>query len=152
MGINGALPNYDTFLKAITTIKTANWQGDTSQLTALMSPRTWGYLARLKNGDGETLTPPADFAAMKKLTTTQILNTNSKGSSGAVASELYIGDFSQMLVGMRTDLKIEISRKAGDSTGSASANFQVWVRSYLRCDMILSQPTFFVYADGVLDA
>jgi HK97 family phage major capsid protein len=150
IGTNGALPGHDLFLDAITAILTAN--GPADGLSAIMSPRTWGFLSKLKNGDGETLIPPPEYTALKKLTTTQIQNTLAKGSSGAVASEIYVGDFSQLMVGMRTDLQLEISRQAADTTSSAFANLQVWIRAYLRADVILTQPTWFTYVDGVLNA
>lgn len=60
-----------------------------------------------------------------------------------------MGDFSQLLVGMRTELTIEASRVAADTTSSAFSNLQVWIRAYLRADANVMQPSFFSVLTGI---
>jgi hypothetical protein len=54
------------------------------------------------------------------------------------------------MIGMRTNLVLEISRQAADSTGSAFANLQVWIRAYRRANVQLAHPAAFVVLNGIL--
>jgi len=150
IGVDGALPSPDHFLSGIGLITLSN--GPATGLSALSSPRTWTYMSKLKDGEGRYLTMPAEYNNLKKLGTTQILTTLSHGSSGAVCTDIFLGDFSQMLIGIRTELKLEVSKVAADTASSAFSNMQVFVRGYLRADLILTQPTSFVLIDGVKNA
>ena len=52
------------------------------------------------------------------------LNPQEPHGAGSDESEAYIGDFSQLMVGMRTSLRIEVSRVAADSSGSEAGGFE----------------------------
>jgi HK97 family phage major capsid protein len=138
-------PNYDDFSNAAEDILSANGPEATA-LSVIYSPRTWGTLDRLKDGESKTLIPPPSFSAMRKFTTNQIPETLGGGSN---ESEAYVGDFSQLAIGMRTQLVLEVSRHAADSSSSAFKNLQVFIRGYLRADVVLLQPTFFVVLGGI---
>ena len=69
---------------------------------------------------------------------------------GTNESEAYIGDFSQVLVGMRSDLVIEASREATIGSDNAWAQLQVHIRAYLRADVALLHPEHFVVLSGIL--
>ena len=61
-----------------------------------------------------------------------------------------MGDFEQLYIGTRADLRLEITRIAGDSTGGAFRAMQVWLRAYLRTDVALARPEHFVVIDGII--
>jgi len=86
---------------------------------------------------------------MRKYVSNQVPNNLVKGTS-SLASDAFVGQFDQCLIGMRTGMTLEISRVAADSTGSAFSNLQWWVRAYLRCDVQLSHPAAFVVLNGIL--
>jgi HK97 family phage major capsid protein len=138
-------PTYDDFSAAAEDILSANGP-DASALSVIYSPRTWGTIDRIKDGEAKTLIPPPSFSAMKRFVTNQIPENLGGGTN---ESEAYVGDFSQLAIGMRTRLILEVSRHAADSTNSAFKNLQVWIRGYLRADVVLLQPTFFVVLDGI---
>jgi len=56
-----------------------------------------------------------------------------------LATSIIVGDFRQLMVGIRTGFQLEASRVAGD----AFTNLQVIVRAYLRADVQLAHPEAF---------
>ena len=54
------------------------------------------------------------------------------------------------MIGMRTQLTIEVSRQAADANSSAFTNMQVWIRAYLRADIQLAHPNHFNVLTGIL--
>lgn len=148
LGTNGAaLTNYDKFSLAVEKILSAN--GSSTGLAAIFAPRTAGTLDRLKDTTNQPLVPSASFAALQKLVTKQVPINRTHGSASN-ASDVFLGDFQQLLIGMRTQLIIEVSRQAGDSAGSAFRDMQVWIRAYLRADVALAQPTHFCKIIGII--
>jgi HK97 family phage major capsid protein len=57
-----------------------------------------------------------------------------------VSSDVIVGDFSQLMIGVRTSFQLEVSRLAGD----AFENLQIAVRAYLRADVQLAHPEAFI--------
>ena len=144
LGENGAeLITYDPFSEAVEKILTANGTPN----AAIFAPRTYGVLDRFRTIDGQPLQPPASFAGLTRLVSNQIPINLTHGTADD-ASEAYVGDFSKLLVGMRTQLQIEVSREAGD----AFKKGQVLTRAYLRADALPVQPTHFVLIDGIIPA
>ena len=88
---------------------------------------------------------------MAKFVTKQVPINLVKGSS-TDATEIYVGDFQQMLVGLRTGSHLEVSRQAADGSGSAFSDLQVWIRAYLRTDLVLAKADHFVVIDGIIPA
>ena len=110
--------------------------------------RSWHSLLLVYTLDGPTtlatqavdtcsLNPPASFSDLRKFVTKQIPVNLGGGSN---ESEAYVADFRQLIVGMRTDIRLEISRVSE----SAFSKLQFQLRSYLRADIALAQPTHFV--------
>jgi HK97 family phage major capsid protein len=149
MGANGLAPtNYDPLLDAMATVSTGNFA--LSSIAAIYNSRTWSRFVKLKEATtNATLVPPPDVAAMPKYLTNSIPNNLVQGSS-SLATDAYVGDFSNLLIGMRTSFRLEVSRQAADATNSAFSNLQVWVRAYLRADIQLSHPEAFVAIIGIL--
>jgi hypothetical protein len=116
----------------------------------IAAPRTFESLDTLVTGitsDRTRLKPPPAWDAYHKYSSNQIpINLG----AGTNESECYIGDFAQVMLGMRTNLTIEVSRQAADATGSAFSNLQVWIRAYLRADVQLAHPDHFNVLTGVL--
>ena len=89
------------------------------------------------------------LSGVKTFITNSIPNNLTQGSS-SLATDAYVGDFSDLLIGMRTNFRLEVSRQAADATNSAFTNMQVWVRAYLRADIQLAHPESFVVIVGIL--
>jgi HK97 family phage major capsid protein len=119
---------YAPFSLAVQRIREANLE----PTGCIYSPAVAGILDRLTDQVGNPLHAPASWEAMGKFSTNQ-----------AAADEAYIADWSRLLIGMRTDIAIEVSRVAGDADGSAFRNLQVWVRAYARMDAVVGKPDAF---------
>jgi HK97 family phage major capsid protein len=136
---------YQTFSSGILTILNKNGNPN----AVVMAPRTKIELDQLTNSLGDSLEPPPSWNSLDKYTTNSSPINLVHGSANT-ASDAILGDFSQMIVGMHTDLRIEITRLGGGSSGSAFQNLQVWIRAYLRADVVLAHPEFFCVLDGIL--
>ena len=65
----------------------------------------------------------------------------SRGRQGIPANStlMFVGDFTQLLIGMRTSFRLEVSRVAAD----AFERLQIAVRAYVRADVQLAHPEAF---------
>ncbi|MBA2717900.1 MAG: phage major capsid protein [Chloroflexi bacterium] len=146
MGTNGlAFTSYDPISTAVQTIQAAN--GDPNAV--IYSPRTAGSLDRLKDTTNQPLRPPPSVDGLRRLVTAQIPENLTQGAA-TTASEAYVGQWDELLIGVRRNLVIEASREAADTSESAFRNLQVWIRAYLRADIAIAQPSHFVVITGVL--
>ena len=135
MGANGAaLTDYDPFLTLMQTVQEANGNPD----TVIFAPRTSIKLAKLKTGiasDLTKLTPPAAFAAWRKIVSNQVSKVETQGSS-SVASTAFIGGFSNVAFAIRQGITIEATRVADDTF----AKNQTLVRAVGRFDIAVLRP------------
>lgn len=140
LGTDGAqISSFDPFLDAIYEMHADN-AGDMT--AAVMHPRTEKTLMKLKNGEGLPLVRPQAIASLPFMSTTQIPIDETQGAS-TDCSSIIAGDFTKMLVGMRTQLVIEVLRER-----YADA-LQYGLLCYLRADMVLEHPESFVRIVGV---
>lgn len=147
LGENGAaISDYSYFSQAWRMVQEAN--GPSEGLACIMSPRDAGLIDNLQDTTNQPLRPPASYESMKKLITNQVPANLTKGTAEA-ASLVFVGDFSQLLVGIRTNLVIESARFASDSDSSAFKNLEVWMRAYMRADTVLARPPWFCIVDGI---
>lgn len=136
-------PVWDDLVDAVTAVRTAN--GEPS--AAILHPRDVGTLAKLTGtANDHYLAPPEEIRNLRRLTTTQVPANRGGGANESLA---FIGDFSWLWYGIRTALTVETSRQAADSSGSAFANMQVWIRAYVRMDTAVVRPGFFTVLSGI---
>lgn len=144
-GANGAAPtNYDFLSNAVQTIRAANGEPN----AVIFAPRTAGELDRLKDTTNQPLRPPSSFEDLRKLVTAQIPINLTVGSNSDT-SEVYVGQWNELLIGVRRSITIEVSRQASTGGESAFDRLQVHIRAYLRADVQLSQPSHFVVVTGI---
>ncbi len=140
------LTDYSKFITAARLCLDGNYPGDADQLGLVWAPRTWGIVVGLKQATTNApLLGPSFFERMKKLTSTQISVTETQGSSN-VASTAFLGDWTQVLVGIHTEPRVEISREAGD----AFSRLHVMFRVYLRADFVVLQPKWLTRITGLI--
>jgi len=148
MGANGAvLTNYDPFSYACQYIYTANGTPG----AVIYAPRTAGSLDRLKEGTTNApLRPPPSFEALQKFQTNQIPITQTMGSS-SVASSAFVGDYKQIVLGMRKQLTIDVSA-SGVGSGSVDvfSSVEALIRGYLRVDVAVLREDQFTWVKGIL--
>ena len=133
-----AAVDIDSFLDVIFTLVGLNVTQE--RLAAIYNADLAKAIAKLKAvGSGVYLEPnaPPAWQGLRKLTTAQIPTAAAKTNS-------YVGDYSDLYVGIRQDLALEISRSASDSEGnSAFQRSQVWFRVSQRIDTLVVRPSSF---------
>ena len=99
-------------------------------------------LSKLKEATTNAyLQPPANMLPM--LATKQVPINLTVGTS-TDCSEIYTGDWSQLMVGIRTDFQLLFLRER-----FVADNLQYAFLAYLRADVQLAQPSAFVVDTGV---
>ena len=109
-------------------------------MTAVMAPRDEGALAALIDSTGQYIAVPPALANVQVMTTTSI---PTDGGSGSNESTVIAGDFSKLLVGVRSDIRVEVSREAFAST------HQFGFVAHLRADIAAEQNSHFTVLDAV---
>jgi HK97 family phage major capsid protein len=140
MGTNGAaLASYDTLVDAVGTLRDAN----ESPNAVIFSPRTGREFAKLKDTQQRTLTPPVYLNGLPLLESNQVPNTLTQGTA-TTASDIFVGDWSQLYVGVRTQLQFTVLNERYADTG------QVGIVAWWRGDIAVARPKSFSVTSGVL--
>jgi HK97 family phage major capsid protein len=140
-GANGALiTNYDFHLDAVGAIRSANFEPNAQ----IQAPRTATSLSKLKEATTNAyMAPPAGLANIPRLNSKQVPVNLTVGTS-TDCSEIYTADWSNLLVGIRTDFQLLFLRER-----FVADALQYAFLAYLRADIQLAQPTAFVVDTGV---
>lgn len=133
---------YKPFSTAVQKVREAN--GEPTGI--LIAPRTAGELDRLQDLNEAPLQPPPSLQKLPFYATNQIPVNMGVGVN---ESEAYVADWSQVMIGIRTNLMLEVSRQAADATNGAFSHGQVWIRAYLRGDIQIARPSHIVYLSGI---
>ena len=143
-GANGAtIADYDDFSNACEDVADNNGQAT----AAIMAPRTFYTIDRLKQGTtNEPLVGPASYQALKKFVTNQIPITDTQGSASN-ASKIFVGDFKQMLFGIRKSLQVDIS---GSGSATTFAKREIQIRIFTRLDIAVLRPNWFCKIYGII--
>lgn len=141
-GVNGlALTNYDPLLDLLALL----WAGNvTAVSTAIMAPRTLATLSKLKEATTNApLARPAVLADWAFLMTANVPINEVQGSS-SLASSIFMGDWSQMMLGFRTQMQIELAREL------YRTSYQYAYFGHLRFDMQVTHPESFGRLIGII--
>ena len=113
-----------------------------------MAPRTFGTLDRLKEGSTNApLGAPQSYQDLKKFYTNQIPVDQTQGTSDE-ASCAFVGDFKNVVIGMRKNLNIDISPVAGTDT---FAKVEALIRAYMRIDVAILRENHFTVIKGIIE-
>ena len=107
-----------------------------------MSPRSRVKIGSLAATDGQPLQVPPMLAGLQMLTTSQIANDLTVGTS-TDCSEIYVGDFSKLVLGMREQLSIQVMEEAFADYG------QIGFMCHVRMDVAALYPSAFAVVTGV---
>ncbi len=142
LGVNGAaITNYDPFVDAILAVELNNFEPN----AAIFSPRTQAAISKFKDSQGNPLRVPQDVADLTFLDTKQIPINRTKGTA-TTASDVFLGDFSQLLMGMRTQLQITMLTERFADTG------EIGLVAWLRADVATAHDGAFAIIEGVVPA
>jgi HK97 family phage major capsid protein len=109
---------------------------------AIMSPRSLVRLGALADTTGQPLMVPTMLQPVKMLQTSQIPNTLTVGAS-TDCSEIFIGDFSQFVIGLREQLSVQVLQE------SYADNGQIGFMCHARLDVAALYPRAFAIVTGV---
>ncbi|MES9987060.1 MAG: phage major capsid protein [Candidatus Thiodiazotropha endolucinida] len=141
MGVNGAaLSNYDPMINSYYELANANAGKATA---AVMAPRTEMEFAKLVDSTGQPLQRPSMIKDLPFLSTTTMPITETHGTANN-ASSIIVGDFSQLWIGIRQQLRIEVLRE------KFMDNLQVGFIAHLRADVAPAHPQSFCHVQGVV--
>jgi HK97 family phage major capsid protein len=144
MGTNGAtLTNYDPFSNAVEDVADHNGQAG----AVIFAPRTFYTLDRLKAATtNQPLLPPQSFIDLKKFVTNQVGIADTQGTA-TTASKAFVGDFSQILYGIRKPLEVEFTRQGGTGT---FAKCESLIRCRMRLDVAVLRENHFTKILGII--
>jgi len=133
----GTVVTFDYFSQAIQKV----WEANGSPGAYLLAPRDAGILDRAKDGEGLYLPLPEFMKGLKRGVSKQIPATLGAGTD----SVAFVGDFSQMVLCIRSPLRLELAREAGDSFAKA----QIQLRLIMRADVVILREKFFTKITGL---
>ena len=123
-------PTYDHILDAVQLVEDQNG----IPAAFVITPDKKNTLSKIKDSAGNYLTVPAGITELKRFVTRQLSN-----------AEACVGDFSQVMFGVRSDVTIEISTEGGDAWKTDTVEIKVrW-----RGDSQLAQAKHLVKLTGI---
>ena len=147
LGPNGLeTTNYDWIVDAIGRIWAQNMEPTAWLTSSAVAVRMEKYASSGAGADGQPLRPPRAVENLPRFLTNQIPATLTVGSS-TDCSEAYFGNWADMLLGVRSNMRVEATRVAGD----AFKKMQVLIRCYLRADMAVAHGESFQVVTGIRD-
>ena len=139
MGVNGgAFTNYDPFIQAILQVASNNETPN----AAIMTPRAAASLATLKDTQGRYLSPPTALTDLRMLITKQLPINLTQGTA-TNAADVFVGEWSELLLGLRTQVGIQILDQRYADTG------EIAMLAWLRADVAVAHPGAFTIIQGV---
>jgi HK97 family phage major capsid protein len=145
--------NYNEVSSAVSEILQDNFPGDPSELAWVQHPRDAETYDQLADTTNQPLRPTPWVEKLRRFYTTGI--DDSLGGSGN-ESWAIVGDFRQMLIGLRTSGVVVRIINAGSATDADSvthnavSELKAFIVCHLRADMALLRPTWFTKLTGIL--
>jgi len=144
MGTNGAeITSYDEIIDGIQLILEDGYNGDMTGI--VMAPRTWGTIAKFADSTNQPLRKPPAIENIPSYQTSNMPIDETQGTSSD-ASTIIVGDFTQVLVGMRSGLQIDVLKER------FADNDQFGFLARMRVDVVLAHPQAFAKIIGIVPA
>jgi HK97 family phage major capsid protein len=146
----GTPTDYSDISLAVGDVMAANYPGEVEGLSWISSPRTDDTYDGLQDTTNQPLMPTPRVAKLKRFSTTAL--PENEGSSEAVS---IVGDFSQLVFGMRTNsvnIRILEAGTVTDDSGdtwNAASQLLKHIVCYIRADVALLRPTWFTVLSGI---
>lgn len=135
--LDGALSGYGPFLNGRTNLLTAN----AGEPTAIIAhPRDEGTVSGFIDSTGQPLNVPVRIGDVPMLTTTQI---PVDGGTGGNESTIIMGNFTRLMIGMRSDIRIEVLKER------YADNLQYGLIAHMRMDVAAEHEAAFHTITGI---
>jgi HK97 family phage major capsid protein len=148
----GAAYGFDNISSAVGDVMGANFPDPVQQLAWIQPPRDAEFVDKMRDGESQPIQPSPWVAALQRYMTTSLPITEGVGTNESVN---IVGDFRQVVIGMRTSGVVIRVLDAGtviDSLGithNAASELKRLIVAYLRADIALLRPTWFVRLLGI---
>lgn len=137
---NGFTPTvWDELIDAVFTCQDNNETAN----AIVWSPRSARRYAKLKDTQNRPMLAPPAVADLPQYATNQLPNNLTQGTSSA-ASDVIVGDFTKIIIGLRTELQLQVLSERYADTG------QVGLLTWTRMDLVVARPKAFTVLTGVL--
>lgn len=141
MGVDGAaLTSYGKILDGLYEVELDNAPPPTAMV---MHPRTRRTINGFADTTNQPLQVPPALVDMRNFATTNIPINQTQGLA-TTASCIILGDFTQLLLGVRNELRIELLRER------YAENHQYAFIAHLRMDVGVAQPAAFCAVKGII--
>lgn len=141
MGTNGAaLTGYGKVLDTLLELVQDNAETATGMV---MAPRTWRTIEGFVDTTNQPLMPPRAVAEVPQFVTNSIPINQTQGSASN-ASPIIVGNFADLLMGVRQDVRVEVLRER-----YAEVHQYAFV-CHLRADVAVSHPESFAKLIGII--
>lgn len=138
LAANGAAPSYDALIDSAYRVRTANHEPN----AFIYAPRTGSSLAKLKDSTGQYLRPPVALDEITRYETGQVPVNLTVGTS-TDTSDVFTGDWSELLIGIRTQLEVSILKERSADVGAFE------LLAWWRGDVAVARPGAFDVITGV---
>jgi HK97 family phage major capsid protein len=155
LGTNGVSPTYAALVNAVATIQEANLDPNAS----IYTPRTSKALGNLVDTTGQPLRPSPTIEGLTRLVSNQIPNNLTQGTANN-ASEIYTGQWDQLLIGIRPTVRIQnVGTRVGTpgfpvnlkkSSDAFMDTMSIALLAWIRADVQVAHPEAFVVSTGAL--
>jgi HK97 family phage major capsid protein len=108
-----------------------------------MSPRTEGTYNKLKDTTGQALRRPAAIADLPFLVSSKMPINETQGTA-TTASRVILGDFTQLMIGIRTQIRVDVVRE------TFAANGQIGFVAWMRAECQAMHPQSFAQITGII--
>ncbi len=142
MGANGAaITSYAQIIEAIGNV----WANNHDPNAGILAPRTKTAIAGFLDSTGQPMRVPPVVDNLDWYATNQVSITQTQGTA-TNASDVFVGDWSKLLIGIRTGFTIELLRERYVD------NFQYAFLAHLRADVQVADIGAFSVVQGIVPA
>lgn len=136
---NGATLTWEHVLDAVGSVRTLNEEPN----AVIYHPRNELALGKAKDTAGQYLDVPRYVSGIQRLATGTLPTNETEGTSGAVCNSMFIGDFSQLMLGVRSQFEVELH------PGPLATNGQVLLVIHFRGDVAVGRESAFAVRTGL---
>ena len=141
VGTDGAVPTWETLVDGVAAVRGNNFDPNAAIL-AERTERNLGTQRENADGSGAYLAAPPYLDGIRRFSTTQVPTDLTHGTASD-ASEIYVGQWRELLVGMRTQFAVKPLNELYADTG------EMGVLCYARVDVAPAHGGAFAVLDGV---
>ena len=136
---NGQTPSWDNLIDAVGSVR-----GRNENVSAIVyHPRNELALGKAKDSQQRYIDVPRYIADVPRLATGTIPVNETEGTSTNVCNSMFVADWSQLYIGIRTNFSVDVH------TSPAATNGQVLMVAWMRMDVQIGRPSAFAVRKGL---